>query len=99
MNLRARLFENTAIYKARIQQNHRINIPDIEASTLGVSSNDTVRVVLHKIEDTKSLSRNRISFLATVQKSGRVTVPDEVRQVNDIKPGNSYQVIIRDTDI
>lgn len=98
MSLRARLFEKTAIYKAKVQQYNRVVVPDEEIQTLGLSSEDNIRVVMYQIEDVNTLSRDRVSFIASMQKSGRFTVPNKVRDVHDIEPGKRYQVIVRKTD-
>ena len=98
MTLRAKLFENTAIYKARVQSANRIVIPDIEMELLDMSAGDNIRVSLHKVTDTKVLSRDRISFLATIQQGNRFTVPKEERNVYDITSGDAFQVIVRPTD-
>jgi len=98
MTLRAKLFENTAIYKARVQSGNRITIPDIEMELLDMAPGDNIRVSLHKITDARVLSRDRISFLATIQQSSRFAVPKEERKVYNIESGDSFQVIVRPTD-
>lgn len=98
MTLRAKLFEKTAVYKARVQSGNRIVIPDIEMELLGLSPGDNVRVRLFKVTDTRVLSRDKISFLATIQQGSRFAVPKDERNVYDIGPGDAFQVIVRPVD-
>lgn len=98
MTLRAKLFENTAVYKARVQSGNRIVIPDIEMELLDMNPGDSVRVRLFKVADTKVLSRDRISFLSSIQQSNRFTIPKDERNVYDIGPGDAFQVIVRPVD-
>jgi bifunctional DNA-binding transcriptional regulator/antitoxin component of YhaV-PrlF toxin-antitoxin module len=98
MTLRAKVFERTAVYKARVQSANRIVIPDIEMELLGMSPGDNIRVSMYRVTDTRVLSRDKISFLATVQQGSRFTVPKDERKVYDIGHGDAFQVIVRPID-
>jgi hypothetical protein len=44
-------FQQTAIYKSKLQKGGRIAVPEVEMETIGIEPGDALQVILHPIEN------------------------------------------------
>ena len=44
-------FQQTAIYKSKLQKGGRIAVPEVEMETIGIEPGDALQVILHPIEE------------------------------------------------